>query len=163
MNQFGQNYKWIKSVCKACDNNRMKSRIRTKETSTEQALHLLQAISLAELWFLDILGKIEFSTGRLPDRSELTRRWEVNTELAGYSICHFYALPEEAKEEWPMKYRQLVLEATKRKNELNIRKYGLEYELVNTSPLPSPTDTHEHIKACVKAFLDPTNVAVCLR
>lgn len=159
--QFGPNYKWVKSICKACDNSRVKKVRGARQTTAEQALYLREGKELAELWFIDCMKRFKQSMqapSKDPDVQDALRRWSFDTCLTAPSICRFYELPEEAAEAWPMQYREMVLKATQAQ-EIFPARYGTYYKFDNTAPLPGPGDGGR-LKDILRDYMDEANVTV---
>ena len=162
MSQFGPNYKWVKSICKACDNNRMKRLHGAARGDANRELHLYQGRLLGEMWYLEVVKKFRASM-KMPDlevsSKSARRRWGFQTEVTGPSICRNAQLPEDAQELWPLAYREKVVKAMPAQKEFWPAQYGVYYKFECDQAVPGPEDGGSMMQFFEK-HLNPDNINI---
>ena len=153
---FARDKHFLRAYCKECE------RFRTKRHRDDAMASKIEGETLAELLFLHMFEKLgrELGWPCVPNTSDVKRRWNLSSRLTGVSIAHHLQLTLEEARAWPERYRDMVLQATGRKEVVHPAGMNVHFEFECNEALPEISIQYKEFCDLLKRHMDPDNLSV---
>lgn len=152
---FGKDKTFLKAYCKACD------RSRTKKQRDDAAACEREGVLLGELLYLYVAASFAQSMQlREAPSGMVKRRWDFGCDLTGISIASYLEMSQEQVRAWPLRYREMVLQATQKKHAVNPAGINRTFEFAPSAAFPGKDTPEEEYRKLFKQHMDPDGLTV---
>ena len=153
--EFGRDKLFLRAYCRDCN------KIRTKRQRDNAAACELEGVVLAELLYLQVAERFAQAMQlHEPPASMVKRRWNLGHALTGISMVAWLGLSQQECHAWPVQYRDMVLQATGKKQVVYPAAMDVHFEFVTSTPFPGKEATEEEVRRLFRQHMDPANLTV---